>query len=44
MIAQICSFAKKVVPLLAKSNHLGMVETTRTEFKREWTRDHDLTQ
>lgn len=44
MIAQICNFAKKAVPLLAKFNHLGMVETTRTEFKRELTRDHDLEQ
>lgn len=44
MIAQICNFAKKAVPLLAKFNHLGMVETNRTEFKRELTRDHNLEQ
>jgi hypothetical protein len=44
MIAQICSFAKKVVPLLAKSNNLNMIETNRIEFKLELTRDHDLEQ
>lgn len=42
MIAQICNFAKKAVPLLAKFNHLGMFETTRTEFKRELTCKREL--
>lgn len=44
MIAQICNFAKKAVPLLAKFSHINMIETNRKEFKREWTRDHNLEQ
>lgn len=44
MIAQICNFAKKAVPLLAKFSHINMIEKNRKEFKREWTRDHNLEQ
>ena len=42
MIAQICNFAKKVVPLSIKINNLNMIETNRIEFKRELTCKREL--
>lgn len=42
MIAQICNFAKKAVPLSIKINNLNMIETNRIEFKRELTCKREL--